>query len=49
MTDEAALLERARSYDEEAIGELYDMYARRIFKGLTIEYGMRLRWCRRMM
>jgi RNA polymerase sigma-70 factor (ECF subfamily) len=31
MTDEAALLERARSYDEEAIGELYDRYARRIY------------------
>ncbi|NIV37576.1 MAG: sigma-70 family RNA polymerase sigma factor [Anaerolineae bacterium] len=31
MTDERILLERARAYDEEALGELYDEYAPLIY------------------
>lgn len=31
MTDERILLERAKGYDEAALGELYDRYAPRIF------------------
>jgi len=31
MTTEYALLERARLYDEQAIGELYDQYAARVY------------------
>ena len=31
MTDEGALLERARTYDEEALTELYDRYAPRMY------------------
>lgn len=31
MTDEAALLEQARAYDEEALGELYDRYAPKMY------------------
>jgi RNA polymerase sigma-70 factor (ECF subfamily) len=31
VTDEGALLERARLYDEEAWGELYDRYAPRMY------------------
>ena len=31
MTDEHALLERAKQYDEAALGELYDLYAPRIY------------------
>jgi RNA polymerase sigma-70 factor (ECF subfamily) len=31
VTDEGALLERARAYDEEALTELYDRYAPRMY------------------
>lgn len=31
MTDERILLERAKQYDEEALGELYDRYASRVY------------------
>ncbi|MBN1956372.1 MAG: sigma-70 family RNA polymerase sigma factor [Anaerolineae bacterium] len=31
MTSEQALLERAQAYDEQALGELYDRYAPRIY------------------
>ncbi len=31
MTDEHALLERAKQHDEAALGELYDLYAPRIY------------------
>jgi RNA polymerase sigma-70 factor (ECF subfamily) len=31
VTDEQALLERAKQYDDEALGELYDRYAPRIY------------------
>lgn len=31
MTDEGALLERARAYDDEALGELYDRYAPKMY------------------
>jgi RNA polymerase sigma-70 factor (ECF subfamily) len=31
VTNEQALLERAKSYDSEALGELYDRYAPRIY------------------
>ncbi len=31
MTDERILLERAKQYDSEALGELYDQYAPRIY------------------
>ncbi len=31
MTDERVLLERAKQYDVEALGELYDRYAPRIY------------------
>jgi len=31
VTDEHALLERAKQYDEAALGELYDLYAPRIY------------------
>ena len=31
MTDESALLERAKQYDEVALGELYDHFAPRIY------------------
>jgi RNA polymerase sigma-70 factor (ECF subfamily) len=31
VTDEGALLERARAYDEEALGELYDRYAPKMY------------------
>ncbi len=34
MTEEQVLLERAQKYDEEAIGELYDFYASRIYSYL---------------
>jgi RNA polymerase sigma-70 factor (ECF subfamily) len=31
VTDERILLERAKQYDEEALGELYDRYASRVY------------------
>jgi RNA polymerase sigma-70 factor (ECF subfamily) len=31
VTDEGALLERARAYDEQALGELYDRYAPKMY------------------
>ncbi len=31
MTDEGALLEHARAYDEKALGELYDRYAPKMY------------------
>jgi len=31
VTDERILLERAKQYDEEALGELYDRYAPRVY------------------
>jgi RNA polymerase sigma-70 factor (ECF subfamily) len=31
VTDERVLLERAKQYDEEALGELYDRYAPRVY------------------
>ena len=39
MTDERALLERAKRYDEAALGELYDQYAPRIYAYIYSRLG----------
>ena len=39
VTDERTLLERAQQYDEAALGELYDRYARRIYTYICRRVG----------
>jgi RNA polymerase sigma-70 factor (ECF subfamily) len=39
VTDEGALLERARAYDEAALGELYDRYAPKMYSYIYRRVG----------
>lgn len=39
MADERVLLERAKGYDEAALGELYDLYAPRIYANIYRRVG----------